>query len=56
MMLAVNGSSFTATLEGLTPFTRYTCTISASTGAGEGDSSGPQTATTDEDGIKSIGR
>ncbi|ORU94950.1 MAG: hypothetical protein A6F71_10070 [Cycloclasticus sp. symbiont of Poecilosclerida sp. M] len=57
MMLApltVNGSTFTATLEELTPFTEYMCTISASTGAGEGDSSGPQTVTTDEDG-KSIG-
>ena len=55
IMLAVNGSTFTATLEGLTPFTGYTCIISASTGAGEGDSSAPQTATTDEDG-KSICR
>ena len=56
MMLApltVDESTLTTTLEGLTPFTGYTCTISASTGAGEGDSSGPQTATTDEDG-KSI--
>ena len=50
MMLVVNGSTFTATLEELTPFTGYTCTISASTGAGEGNSSGPQTAITDEDG------
>ena len=58
MMLApltVDESTLTTTLEGLTPFTCYTCTISASTGAGEGDSSGPQTATTDED-RKSIGQ
>ena len=54
MMLVVNGSTFTTTLEGLTPFTGYTCTIFASTGAGEGNSSDPQTATTDEDS-KSIG-
>ena len=58
MMLApltVDKSTLTTTLEGLIPFTEYTCTISASTGAGEGDSSGPQTATTDEDG-KGIGQ
>ena len=45
-----NLSALTATLDGLTPFTMYECTISASTGAGEGASSGPQSATTDEDG------
>lgn len=39
-----------ATLETLTPFTVYNCTVSASTGAGEGGSSDPQTATTGEDG------
>ena len=52
MMLApltVDESTLTTTLEGLTPFTEYTCTISASTGAGEGNSSAPQTAITDED-------
>ena len=43
-------SALSATLDGLTPFTMYECTISASTGAGEGASSGPQSATTDEDG------
>ena len=43
-------SALSATLDGLTPFTMYKCTISASTGAGEGASSGPQSATTDEDG------
>ena len=45
-----DGSALYATLDGLTPFTMYECTISASTGAGEGASSGPQSATTDEDG------
>ncbi len=40
----------TTTLSGLIPFTKYECTISASTGAGEGSSSDPQRATTDEDG------
>ena len=49
--LTIEGNSvFTATLMGLTPFTEYECTISASTGAGEGNQSDPQTATTDEDG------
>ena len=43
-------SALSATLDGLTPFTTYECTISASTGAGEGASSDPQSATTDEDG------
>ena len=51
--VTVDESTLSTTLEGLTPFTEYTCTISASTGAGEGGSSTPQTATTDEDG-KSI--
>ena len=43
-------SALSATLDGLMPFTTYECTISASTGAGEGASSGPQSATTDEEG------
>ena len=43
-------SALSATLDGLTPFTTYECTISASTGAGEGASFGFQSATTDEDG------
>ena len=43
-------SALSATLDGLTPFTTYECTISASTGAGEGASSGPQSATTAEGG------
>ena len=47
-------SALSATLDGLTPFTTYECTISASTGAGEGASSGPQSATTDEDGKRNI--
>ena len=37
-------------LTGLQPFTEYQCVISASTGAGEGTASAPQTATTDEAG------
>ena len=47
--LTINESTLTTTLKGLTPFNGYTCTISASTGAGEGNSSRPQMATTDED-------
>ena len=39
-----------AALENLTPFTNYTCTISAATGVGSGNLSEPQTASTDEDG------
>ena len=39
-------------LGGLTPYTDYSCTISATTGAGEGNSSDAQTARTDEDGMK----
>ena len=45
-----NVSALSVNLDGLTPFTTYECTISASTGAGEGASSGPQSAITDEDG------
>ena len=48
--VVTNVSALSATLDGLMPFTMYECTISASTGAGEGASSGPQSATTDEDG------
>lgn len=45
-----NGSVMSATLENLTPFMTYTCTISAVTGAGTGNDSEPQSAMTDEDG------
>ena len=37
-------------LERLSPFTNYTCDVSATTGAGEGSSSESRTAQTDEDG------
>ncbi len=37
-------------LSDLTPFTEYSCTISASTGAGEGNASILMVAATDEDG------
>ena len=47
-----NGSVFSVTIEGLTPYTDYSCTISATTGAGEGNSSDAQIARTDEDGMK----
>jgi hypothetical protein len=43
-------STLSTTLGGLTAFTNYECTISASTGAGKGNSSDPQSASTDEDG------
>lgn len=46
----VGGTVTNATLENLLPFTSYTCTISARTGAGPGSLSDPQTASTDEDG------
>ena len=37
-------------LTGLTPYTEYSCVISATTGAGEGTQSGTSTARTDEAG------
>ncbi len=43
-------SVLTTSLSGLAPFTEYSCTISASTSAGEGGSSMVTAATTDEDG------
>ncbi len=48
--VTVTGSTLSANLSGLTPFTTYSCMISASTGAGEGTASNTVTATTDEDG------
>ena len=50
----ISASSTSTTLMGLSPFTEYECVISASTGAGEGSASAPQTATTDEDGTKLV--
>ncbi len=49
-----NESVRTSSLSGLTPFTNYSCTISARTGAGEGTLSTIMTAATDEDGKKCI--
>ena len=43
-----NDSVTSATLESLTPFTSYTCVISASSDAGEGNCSDSVTAMTDE--------
>ena len=51
LTFSFNGSVRAAPLDNLTPFTSYTCTISATTGAGTGTSSGPQTASTNEDGM-----
>jgi hypothetical protein len=50
-LIVTGNSMFSATLSHLTAFTGYECTISASTGAGEGNSSDPRNATTDEDGM-----
>lgn len=41
----------TAVLDGLTAYTEYDCSISAITGAGEGNLSDPHMATTAEDGM-----
>ncbi len=49
---SLNESVLTSSLSGLTPFTNYSCTISARTGAGEGTLSTVMTAATDEDGKK----
>ncbi len=46
--VTVAGSTLSANLIGLTPFTTYSCMISASTGAGEGSASMVVTETTDE--------
>ena len=49
---SVNAPSTSTTLMGLTAYTEYSCVISATTGAGEGDPSGAQVARTDEDSKK----
>jgi uracil phosphoribosyltransferase len=49
-LIVTGNTTFSTTLSSLTAFTDYECTISASTGAGEGNSSDPQNATTDEAG------
>jgi hypothetical protein len=49
-MVVTDVSTLSATLKNLTAFTDYECTISASTGPGEGNSSDSQSASTDEDG------
>ncbi len=48
--VTVTGSILSANLSSLDPFTTYSCTISASTGAGEGNASVPAIETTVEDG------
>ena len=45
-----NDSVTVTILENLTPYTVYTCTVLATTGAGDGNSSKLQMARTDEDG------
>ncbi len=50
LSFSYNCSVTLVALENLTSFTNYTCTISATTGAGSGNLSEPQTASTDEDG------
>ncbi len=50
MPFGIASSLMATSLEGLTAFTNYTCIISATTGAGTGNLSNPQTARTDEDG------
>ena len=47
-MMDYGGEMTSAVLSNLLPFTNYTCTISATTGAGEGDMSDPVTQATDE--------
>ena len=47
-MMEYGGNMTSAVLSGLLPFTNYTCTISATTGAGEGVMSDPVTQATDE--------
>jgi len=51
--LTIGPSNLSTTLTGLQPYTEYTCTVSAVTGAGEGNVSDPQTARTDQ-GCESI--
>ena len=46
----ISDSVTTTILENLTPYTVYTCTVLATTAAGDGNSSEPQIARTDEDG------
>lgn len=46
-----NGSVTSTIVIGLLPFTRYECSVSARTGAGEGNRSLPKTQRTDEDGM-----
>lgn len=51
VQIPLSGNTVLSTnLENLMPFTAYNCTISASTGAGEGSVSDPETGTTGEDG------
>lgn len=47
----VGGSSSSAIVSGLMPYTTYACLVTASTSAGEGNSSRVVSAKTDESGI-----
>ena len=48
----VIGNDFSLTLSDLTPFTNYSCNVSASTVAGQGPPSMADTAQTDESGVQ----
>ena len=45
-----DGSTTSATVEGLAPFTNYDCFVTADTSVGEGDPSSTETQRTDESG------
>ena len=45
-----DGSTTSATVEGLVPFTNYDCFVTANTSVGEGDPSSTETQRTDESG------
>ena len=45
-----DGSTTSATVEGLAPFTNYDCFVTANTSVGEGDPSSTETQRTDESG------
>ena len=52
VLTEVIGNDFSLTLSNLTPFTNYSCNVSASTVAGQGLPSVADTAQTDESGVQ----
>ena len=50
LLEVVRPPSLERTLDGLMPFTNYTCVVTANTSAGEGQETEPQSATTDQAG------